>query len=492
MKKLNILFLTIAFVFASCEFDEGFEEMNVNPTASTDLGVNPKFAYLFLKSAGEEYEVSFTEILCAGQLVQQVLDIQFPQGSIYTIRQDLNYAWWETQYGTTIKSVVDIIAQLDAEGNSGSEMGIARIWRAFIFHKLVDTYGDTPYFEAGRGFLDGNVRPVYDSAESIYMDMLNELDQAVAQIGGSTTLGDSDLIFGGDTSKWKKLGNSLMLRLAMRIKNVDASTSSTYVNKAISGGVMQSLEDNAYMEHTNGPTDLNRNAWGTYVPRYVPARLGKTIYDWLADHNDPRLNIIANPNGPKAGIPYGYGNLSEMEAEGITWSDYVDVNPAITKLDSPRMFLTYPQTALMLAENSASSGDHVSAEQHYNNGVKAAMKQWALWGSSLEVSDADVASYLTANPYDSAKWDEMIGEQFWAASFFDFFESFANWRRTGYPDLKPFGGRPAHPTNVTNGTIPRRLILNEAAEGSVNTENYNAMISRQGPNTLTTKVWWDR
>ena len=86
----------------------------------------------------------------------------------------------------------------------------------------------------------------------------------------------------------------------------------------------------------------------------------------------------------------------------------------------------------------------------------------------------------------------MIGEQFWAASFFDFFESFANWRRTGYPALKPFGGRPAHPTNVTNGTIPRRLILNAAVEGSVNTENYNAMISRQGPDTQTTKVWWDR
>ena len=182
MKKLNILFLTIAFVFASCEFDKGFEEMNVNPTASNDLGVGPKFAYLFLKSAGEEYEVSFTEILCAGQLVQQVLDISFPQGSIYTIRQDLNYAWWETQYGTTIKSVVDIIAQLETEGNSGTEMGIARIWRAFIFHKIVDTYGDTPYFDAGRGFLDGNVRPVYDSAESIYMDMLNELDQGVAKL----------------------------------------------------------------------------------------------------------------------------------------------------------------------------------------------------------------------------------------------------------------------------------------------------------------------
>ena len=490
MKKLNILLITITFALVSCEFDKGFEELNVNPTASSDLGVNPKFSYLFLKTAADEYEVSFTEILCAGQLVQQVIDNDFPQGSIYSLREDLNHAWWDTQYTTTIKSVVDIIAQLEADGNTGTEMGIARIWKVFIFHKLVDTYGETPYFDAGRGYLDSNIRPAYDTVESIYMDMLKELEEGVSQIGGSSSLGSADIVFDGDTSKWKKFGNSLMLRLAMRIKNVDASTSSSYAAKAISGGLMQSTSDNAYMEHTDGPTDLNRNAWGVYVPRYSRARLGKTIYDWLANHNDPRLNIIADPNGPKAGNPYGY-NDGDLAANGMSVDDFVKVNPAITSKDSPRMFLTYPQTALMLAEYYASSGDHVTAEQHYNSGVKSAMQQWEMWDSSLSVSDAAASAYLVANPYNSAKWDEMIGEQFWAASFFDFFESFANWRRTGFPDLKPFGGNGAHPENITNGTIPRRLIINPN-EANTNKESFEGMINSQGPNTLTTRVWWDK
>ena len=155
------------------------------------------------------------------------------------------------------------------------------------------------------------------------------------------------------------------------------------------------------------------------------------------------------------------------------------------------MFLTYPQTVLMLAENSASSGDHTTAEQHYNNGVKAAMKQWAMWGASLEVSDADVATYLTANPYDSSKWDEMIGEQFWAASFFDFFESFANWRRTGSPTLTPVN----YPGNATGGTIPVRMLYGGGEIGL--NPNLDEALSRQGMTTdfvnmMTVPVWWDK
>ena len=489
MKKLNILLITITFALVSCEFDKGFEELNVNPTASSDLGVNPKFSYLFLKTAADEYEVSFTEILCAGQLVQQVIDNDFPQGSIYSLREDLNHAWWDTQYTTTIKSVVDIIDQLGEAENSATELGIARIWKVYIFHKLVDTYGETPYFGAGKGFLDSNFRPSYDSVESIYMDMLKELEEGVAQIGGTTNLGGADIVFNGDTSKWKKFGNSLMLRLAMRIKNVDPATSSAWVAKAISGGVMQSNSDTAYMEHTDGPTDLNRNAWGVYVPRYASARLGKTIYDWLSNHNDPRLNIIADPSGPKAGNPYGYNN-GDLAAAGMSVDDFVKVNPAITRKDSPRMFLTYAQTAFVLSEHYAAAGDHVTAETHYDSAVTAAMNQWALFDASFALSSDDINAYLASHPYDSTKAEEMIGEQFWVASFFDFFESFANWRRTGFPALQPFGGNPAHPENLTNGTIPRRLIVNPN-EAFNNKENFDAMTTSQGPNTQTARVWWD-
>ena len=218
MKKLLTLFFTLSMMVFTTSCDNDFEDLNVDPTASTNLDVNPKFAYLFLKSAGDEFEHSFTNILCAGQLTQQVIDTDFPQGSIYTTREDLQAAWWIVAYQNTVKTVVDIIAQLESEGNTGTEMGIARIWKAYIFHTIVDQYGDTPYFGAGQGFLSGNIRPAYDDAQDIYMDMLNELEEGVAQLGSPSTLGTADLIYGGDTAKWSKFGNSLMLRLECVLK----------------------------------------------------------------------------------------------------------------------------------------------------------------------------------------------------------------------------------------------------------------------------------
>jgi hypothetical protein len=485
MKKINLLLLLVITIsFVSCDFDEGFEDLNVDPTASSYLEIKPKFSYLFLKSAGEEYEVSYTEILCAGQLVQQVIDPAFPQSSIYSIREDLNHAWWDTQYTTTIKTVVDIIDQLATQGNTGSEMGIARIWKVFLFHKIVDTYGETPYFDAGMGYIDSNFRPKYDKVDLIYADMLKELEEGVAQIGSSTSLGDADLIYQGDTTKWKKFGNSLMLRLAMRIKNVDPAGSNAWAAKAITGGVMESLDDSAYVTHTDGPSDLNRNAWGTYAPRYPDARIGATLYDWLASESDPRLSVLSDPNGPDAGAPYG---LKKADINGGDLSGFAVVNPAITKKDSPRLLFTYAQSELMLAEYYTGS-DATKAEDHFNNGVTAAMQQWAWFG--ITIPAADITTYLSSHAYNAATALEDIGEQFWVASFFDFFESFANWRRTGYPALQPFGGNTAHPENTTNGTIPRRLIVNPN-EANVNTDNFNAMITSQGPNNLSTKVWWD-
>ena len=341
----------------------------------------------------------------------------------------------------TIKTVVDIIAQLENEGNVGTEMGIARIWKAYIFHTLVDQYGDTPYFQAGRGFLDGVVRPAYDDDKVIYMDMLNELEEGVAQLGSTSTLGNADLIYGGNTAKWKKFGNSLMLRLAMRIKNVDAAASNAWAQKAITGGTMNSSSDTAFMTHTDGPANINRNAWGVYQPRYVNARIGATLYDWLADHGDPRLNILADPTGPAAGNRFGLEKDKLLSIYNETPDSYARVNPAITKLDSPWVFLSYAQTSLLEAEFAASAGNHSTAETKYNDGVRANMQIWGShYDASLTVDNSTIDDYLTANPYVASEGERMIGEQYWAASFFDFFESFSNFRRSGYPELQAFGG----------------------------------------------------
>jgi hypothetical protein len=123
----------------------------------------------------------------------------------------------------------------------------------------------------------------------------------------------------------------------------------------------------------------------------------------------------------------------------------------------------------------------------YNNGVKAAITQYGLFDAAAAVGDAAANDYLTAHPYDAAKGLEMINTQYWAATLFDGYEAWCNWRRTGYPVLTPV----VYPGNNTGGTIPRRFPypLSEAASNPV---NYKAAKDGvPGGDVLTSRVWWD-
>jgi hypothetical protein len=81
----------------------------------------------------------------------------------------------------------------------------------------------------------------------------------------------------------------------------------------------------------------------------------------------------------------------------------------------------------------------------------------------------------------------MISEQYWAATLLNEYESYNNWRRTGYPTLTPIN----YDGNVTGGTIPRRLIY-PVSEQATNGENYGAAVARQGADNFTTRIWWDK
>ena len=322
------------------------------------------------------------------------------------------------------------------------------------------------------------------------MDMLKELEEAVAQIGSSTTLGNSDIMFKGDTAKWKAWGNSLMLRLAMRLTKADSATAKAWAEKAVAAGTMTSNDHIAHVPHTNGPEGINQNGHGEVFDADGNPRISKTFADWLKD--DPRLPILASrrSDGSTAiadliGMPNG--------STGATVADtsiYAEPNRnVITGKDAPMVFQTYAEVRLLKAE-MAFRGWSVpgSAEAHYNAGVKAAMQMLSqLYTNAAVITDAEVDAYLAKKPYDASKGWEMISEQYWAVTLFNEYESFSNWRRTGYPTLVPT----SDPGSDTGGPIPRRLIWPEG-EASTNAENFAAAIARQGPNNMVTRVWWDK
>ena len=100
-----------------------------------------------------------------------------------------------------LKCVQDSIAQLESDGDSGTHMGMSRILRLFIFHRVTDLYGDCPYSDAGKGYISGILTPKYDAQQDIYMDMLKELEKAVTQIRGGGGLSSADVIIEGKAAR---------------------------------------------------------------------------------------------------------------------------------------------------------------------------------------------------------------------------------------------------------------------------------------------------
>ena len=490
MKKILLTFFALSLVLSSCEFDKGFEEMNVNPSKASQLDVANKFASVVLQTSGGRYENWRASLIYQSVMIQHFsARAGYWSGDKYYRNDGYATSLWDRYYPSAVKEIEDIRSQLTAEGNSGSEMGMTRILRVYIYSRLTDLHGDIPYSEAGQGYINGILKPKYDTQESIYMDFLKELEEAVAQIGASTTLGKSDLLFQGDTAKWKAWGNSMMLRLAMRLTKVDVATAQAWAEKA-APNTMTSNAHIAMIAHTDGPDGINKNGHGEVFDADGNPRMSKTFVDWLKD--DPRLPILAarRSDGSTAiadliGMPNG--------STGATVADtsiYAEPNRnVITGKDAPMVFQTYAEVRLLKAE-MAFRGWSVpgSAEAHYNAGVKAAMQMLSqLYTNAAVITDAEVDAYLVKKPYDASKGWEMISEQYWAVTLFNEYESFSNWRRTGYPTLVPT----SDPGSDTGGPIPRRLIWPEG-EASTNAENFAAAIARQGPNNMVTRVWWDK
>jgi hypothetical protein len=281
----------------------------------------------------------------------------------------------------------------------------------------------------------------------------------------------------------------MMLRLAMRLSKADSATAQAWAEKAVLAGTMTSNDHIAMVLHTDGPDGINKNGHGEVWQADGNARMSKTFVDWMKD--DPRLSVLSQrtSDGSNAvadliGMPNGSDGNSVPDDK-----IYATLHDNIKGTDVPMVFQTYAEVRLLKAEMKFRGWSVPgSAEAHYGAGVEAAMKMLGtIYPLTTAISDTQVANYLAAKPYDATKGWEMISEQYWAATFLNEYESWSNWRRTGFPTLTPVN----YEGNVTGGTIPRRLLY-PVSEQATNGTNYDEAINRQGADKLTTKIWWDK
>jgi hypothetical protein len=475
-----------------------FEQLNTNPTQVTEIDPLFLMVNMQLRTAGDWFEmqgVNYTGLSCVVQHLSPragEFDAEMYRG--------MPNAIWEFWYSGRqiigqpgiVKFAVDMVERASKNPNDVNILSAARIWKVFIFHRITDLFGDVPYFEAGRGFLDRNFTPKYDSQEAIYRDMLKELAEATAQFNPARrSFASNDGVYRGNLDRWRRFGNTLRLRLAMRLTKVDPATAQREAEAAIAAGVFQSNADNAYIDHANGARVQQSPTWQT-LNQFDDYRLSATFVNQLRNTNDPRLRIINEPGRPDTGLVNGIVSAERTRLGAVRLAR---VGPVLAspQRDTPTMFLTYAEAEFLMAE-AALRGWRTprSAAEHYNAGVRAAMTQWTGWPNNPPIpTTAQIDAYL-AQPevaYTASRGLEQIITQKWIATFLDGFEPYAELRRTGFPriaQINPAG-------NVTGGQMPRRSQY-PLSEQNTNRENVLAAIQRAGAeyNTFLARVWWDR
>ena len=518
--KLFVAILAIFILpFSACD-NEALLDLNVDPNASSELD----FDFILAKVQGDMtsngYVQSRGNIIYSSTMVQQFASTAgFVSGDKYFWNDQYTSAVFQSYYPDLIKNATHIVDNLEGTEEVNT-YAMALVVRTYALHRTTDLYGDVPYSEAGRG-LDGQDFwfPKYDTQEEIYSMIVSDLREARGLLSESApNPGIQDIYYQGDLDKWRKFINSLLIRVGMRMSKVDASTAQSVVEEAAnhSAGTFVDNVDNTVVVHNNAVTNGNSAVIISDNYKAANARLSKTFIDWMKDLDDPRLMIISggvgNPDEEastwntdpeaQAGMPNGYDSETIKEAaaeEGLIASpdDYVDnnifsfINPKLYDFSDPMFLHTYAEVEFLLAE-ALLKGWNVpgSVNEHFENAVAAAIDKWVAYDASFEVDATITEDYIESLGFEAASDEDkerIIGEQYWAATFLDnSYESYANWRRTGYPALTPTN----YPGNQTGGTIPRRLRY-PSFELSENPDSYADAVATQGPDEFTTRIWWD-
>ncbi|RYY28669.1 MAG: SusD/RagB family nutrient-binding outer membrane lipoprotein [Sphingobacteriaceae bacterium] len=501
----TVLVSGLATSLFSCT--KNFVELNTNPdavSASTPQFIFSKAQYdgtanmLNLLLGTMQYTTSFNDVAGFGS--------KYVQSQANSSSNAFSSA-----YPNEINEIGEVIKAVTGDATRINLLAQARIWRVYCFSRLTDLYGDIPYSQAGQG-TGGVYSPAYDAQKDIYINMLAELDAAATSLDAAkVTMGTSDLIYGGNTSQWKKFAYSLMLRLGMRMTKVDAALAQTWVTKAIAGGVILTDADVAKVAYIGSGQDINKNPLAlnlinsdynpkNAIPGFSNTEGGKyqdVFINYLKTNKDPRLGVIsvvyvngvadtsaARQQGMPATLssrPANFGSLSEPNQN------------TLLLLSSPRIVFSAAESYFLLAE-AALRGWYsgATATAAYQNGISAAMRQWTIIASGAgTISQNQIDTYIRYHQLTTtgtfAQQMEQIHTQFWVGLFPDAQEVFANYRRTGYPALVPNN----YVGNATGGLIFRRMLY-PISEQNLNTTAYQAAIARQGADSFLTRMWWDK
>ena len=472
-KRLASAALLVGLVWAVTACDN-LTEINENPNAPSDVG--PMFLL------PQAIQATVQPAFGSGQMLQHfsvwsqhISQIQYPDEEVGIVRASRMVAYWSGYYTGPLRDIQTVIEKGVEAGDANVE-AVGRIWKSYIFHFVTDFWGDVPYSEA----LDvENFTPVYDTQAAIYAGMLSELTAAAGQLTGSgTPFGAGDLIYGNDFAAWEKFANSLRMRLAMRLSEVDAATAQAEFVAAFNAGGFTSNADNALLQYPGSPYE--NPLYENYLGRDDNGISG-TMVDTLASLNDPRLALYAEP-AVEDGVYRGHQNGLLTIPSGMSMSAFSRIGNfwRADGSSTPTAIMTYSEVLFLQAEAAARGWIAGDPATLYTAAIQASMDQYD--GQGVGPTDAEIATYL-AQPAVAYTGMNDIYLQKWIALWMNGAEAWAHVRRTGVPDL-------AMGADFTLSRLPVRFSY-PSTEQSLNNTNLMAAVSRQGGLVLTDLVWWD-
>ncbi len=429
--------------------DKGLEDLNANPNSPEFVLTNTIF-----NSGTKQFTDFSRDGFNLGRLDLNWMEYwgqtAYADEDRYLYRETSAQSIYQNSYlvATEFKSIIDL--NIDPEtaplvaavGNNANQIAACRIMLSYIFSDLTNFFGDVPYYSYGTEDpdfqalqVDDIKSPTFATQQKIYADILKELRASADMlVVGEPVFTAGDNIFNGDALKWKKFANSLILRVANRIRSVDAGTANSAISAAIASGVFTSNDDNAAQQYETA--DVNASPlWVAFISR-TDFAVAAPFINLLKGQTggfgtDPRLFEMAAPKAV---------SIVNVKANTYDVSDNLDDYEGIpyafraTNL-LPRTTYSYPSSKVLRPDYKVVLMEYAEVEfirseinnwdqTFYESGVRASLDKWG-------VATADADTFVAGLPAATAK---NVMTQKYVALYMQAHESWAEYRRTGFPD----------------------------------------------------------
>lgn len=474
IKLLLVFVLTTLMVFGCSDYLDINEDPN-NPTSAPIEGL--MYQTTFETTRNTQRIGSTTSFF-----VQHFASPN--QASSTDIHESVSYGtnWSQLYFNINdLMNLIDTANEIDAPHYSG----VAKVMRAYNLSLLVNMFGDVPYSE---GFISETLQPTYDSSESIYNVILQDINDAIVELGAEESVASpagDDMIFGGDLAAWQVTAYSLQARFLNHYSKL-GSYDPNAVLAAVDNGFASSSDDfeMGFFEESNA----SQNPWY----RVAVNNAGLLLGGWLSKQTveqlngntfgvpDPRIDFITAPVsneddprfGTYVGTRNGAGRGSDPE-QGIRAvldvESYYASEPTV-----PLENMTYAELKFIEAEAALAISNTSRAYSAYEEGIRAHMEK-------LGVDPADIDAYWS-NPIVSVGAGNLTIDEIMKEKYIATFLNPETWNDARRYDYQYTGFEA--PENSALGGEMIRLVRYPDSELQRNEANVP-------DRSMTDRVFWD-